>query len=97
MVLGLFGAAATRLYAPSAFAMVRPRRAMAPAAGQDDDESALGWLHEASRGVRTVSDQVAEEVDRTSERVIRGLRSFTDRALKKYRETFQKDKKPPQE
>jgi len=70
---------------------------MAPAAGQDDDESALGWLHEASREVRSVSDQVAEEVDRTSERVIRGLRSFTDRALKKYRETFQKDKKPPQE
>jgi hypothetical protein len=61
-----------------------------------DDSSDLGWLKSASKDLKSVPEQVAEQADQTSERVIKGLRSLKDRALKKYRDTFGKKPNPPQ-
>jgi hypothetical protein len=66
-------------------------------AADSEDDSSLGWLHAASKDLKSVSEQMAEQADETSERVIRGLRSLKDRALQKYRETFKKGKNPPRE
>jgi len=71
------------------------RPAANEAAGSEDDSS-LGWLHEASKDLKSVSGQMAEQVDQASEKVLRGLRSLKDRAMQKYRETFKKDQDPPQ-
>jgi hypothetical protein len=60
----------------------------------DDDPSGLEWLREAAKDVKSVSGQIAEHADQTSERVIRGLISLKDRAMQTYRDKFQKDKKP---
>ena len=67
------------------------------ASGEEMDESStLGWLKSASKDLKSVSEQVAEQVDHTSERVIKGLRGLKDRALKKYHEAFGKKNDPPE-
>jgi hypothetical protein len=64
-------------------------------AADGEDESSLGWIHAAAKDLKPVSEQLAEQAEQTSELVLRGLRSLKDRALQKYRETFQKGKNPP--
>lgn len=59
------------------------------------ESSALGWIQSASKDLKSISEQMAEQVDQASERVIQGLRGLKDRAWKKYRETFGKKTKPP--
>jgi len=71
-------------------------RAAADEAADGESESSLGWLRAASKDLKSVSEQMAEQADETSEKVLRGLRSLKERALQKYRETFKKDKNPPQ-
>ncbi len=67
------------------------------ASGEEvDDSSALGWLKSASKDIKSVSEQVADQVDHASERVIKGLCGLKDRTLKKYRETFGKKNVPPE-
>lgn len=61
------------------------------------DVEPLGWIQAAAKDVKSVSDQVAQQAEQTSERVIQGLRGLKERALKKYRETFGKKNDPPQE
>ncbi len=61
-----------------------------------DESSALAWIQSASKDLKSVSEQVAEQADQASERVIKGLRGLKDRALKKYRETFGKKNEPPE-
>ncbi len=68
----------------------------APIAPEADEPSALGWIEAASKDLKSVSEQVAEQADRASERVIQGLRGLKDRAMKKYRDTFGKKNKPPE-
>ncbi len=66
------------------------------ATGPEADESAsLGWIESASKELKSVSQQMAEQVDHASEQVIKGLRGLKERALKKYRETFGKKDEPP--
>ena len=60
-----------------------------------EESSALGWIHAASKDLKSVSEQVAEQVDHASEQVMKGLRGLKDRAMKKYRETFGKKDEPP--
>ena len=61
------------------------------ASGSPAEESAdLRWLTAATKDLKSVSEQVAEQVDHTSEQILKGLRGIKDRALKKYRETFGK-------
>jgi hypothetical protein len=60
-----------------------------------EDASGLGWIDAAAKDLKSISGQVAEQVDHTSEQVIKGLRSLRDRAMKKYRDTF--GKKPDAE
>jgi hypothetical protein len=74
-----------------------PHAGAAVAEGQpeEDDSLALEWLPAAAKELKPVSEQVAEETDRASERVVQGLRGLKERALKKYRDTFGK-KKPPE-
>jgi hypothetical protein len=65
------------------------------ASGSPADESSdLRWLTVATKDLKSVSEQVAEQVDHTSEQVLKGLRGIKDRALKKYRETFGKKSNP---
>jgi hypothetical protein len=67
------------------------------ASGRDaDGPSALAWLKSASKDLKAVSEQVAEQVDHASEHVVQGLRGLKDRALKKYRETFGQKNDPPE-
>ena len=61
-----------------------------------EDSSDLGWLQSASKDLKSVSAQMAEQVDHASEQVIKGLRGLKDRALQKYRETFGKKDDPPE-
>jgi hypothetical protein len=61
-----------------------------------EDQSSLDWIRAESKGVKPVSEQLAEQADEASERMVRGLRSLRDRALQKYREAFKKDKNPRQ-
>ncbi len=79
--------------APLPHADGRPQAAAGEADGAEDD-SELGWVRAASKDLKSVSKQMAQQADQTSERVIRGLRSLKDRALQKYREAFKKDKDP---
>jgi hypothetical protein len=58
----------------------------------NEDESSLDWIRAAAKGVKPVSEQLTEQADQASERMIRGLRSLKDRAMQKYREAFKKDK-----
>jgi hypothetical protein len=81
-------------HAPLPVADGRPQALHDEAAGCED-ESSLGWIHAAAKDLKPMSEQLAEEADQTKERVIQGLRSLKDRALQKYRETFQKGKNPP--
>jgi hypothetical protein len=60
-----------------------------------EDESSLDWIRAAAKGVKPMTEQLAEQADQTSERMMRGLLSLKDRALQKYRDTFKKDKNPP--
>jgi hypothetical protein len=53
-----------------------------------DETGELGWLKSASKEVKSVSDQMAQQAEQTSERVIQGLRGLGDRFLKKYRDKF---------
>ena len=75
----------------------QPRDHAAEAASDatPEESSALAWLHSASKDLKSVSEQVAEQFDQTSEQVIKGFRSFKELALKKYRETFGKKNDPP--
>ena len=66
----------------------------APAEAAPAAESALDWLQAASNDVRSVSAKIAEQADQTSERLLSGLKSFTERAKQKYKEKFGK-KDPP--
>jgi hypothetical protein len=66
-----------------------------PGAPEADEAAALGWIEAAAKDLKSVSEQVAEQADQASERVIQGLRGLRDRAMKKYRDTFGK-KKPPE-
>ena len=68
-----------------------------PAAPEAEDATALDWIHSASKDLKSVSEQVAEQVDHASEQVLKGLRGLKDRALKKYRETFGKKNDPPEQ
>jgi len=61
-----------------------------------DVSSDMEWLTSASKDLKSVSEQAAEQVGRTSEQVLKGLRGLRDRAVKKYRETFGKRKDPPE-
>ena len=72
---------------------MRPKR---QATTEADESSALAWIQSASKDLKSVSEQVAEQADQASERVIKGLRGLKDRALKKYRETFGKKNEPPE-
>ncbi len=81
-------------HAPLPAADGQPRVAAREAA-ETQDESALGWLRAASKDLKSVSEQMAEQADQASERLIGGLRSLKDLALRKYRGTFKKDKNPP--
>ena len=75
----------------------RPGEPAAPAPEQtESDASPLGWIESASQDLKSISDQVAQQADQTSERVIQGLRGLKERALKKYRETFGKPQDPPE-
>jgi hypothetical protein len=71
----------------------RPQTSGEAAGGQDG--SSLDWIRAAAKGVKPMSEQLAEHSDQTSERMMRGLLSLKDRALQKYRETFKKDKDLP--
>jgi len=66
----------------------RQEPATIASANPADEPSDLGWLTAASKDL----ESVAEQVDRTSEQVLKGLRGLKDRAMKKYRETFGKRK-----
>jgi hypothetical protein len=61
-------------------------------AAEADDGSALGWLHSASKDLKSISEKVGEQmtgqVDHATEKVVKGLRSLKDRAMKKYRDAF---------
>jgi hypothetical protein len=72
-----------------------PRPAV-PGAPEAGDSSAVGWIQSASKDLKAVSEQVAEQVDHASEQVIKGLRGLKERAMKKYRETFGKKNDPPE-
>jgi hypothetical protein len=61
---------------------------------ESEDESSLDWIRAAAKGVKPVSEQLAEQADQASERMMRGLLSLKERALQKYRDTFKKDKNP---
>ena len=61
-----------------------------------EEPSSFGWLETASNDLKSISEQVAGQVDHASEQVIKGLLGLKDRAMKKYRETFGKDKAPPE-
>ncbi|MGD0896462.1 MAG: hypothetical protein ABR915_01420 [Thermoguttaceae bacterium] len=64
-----------------------------PAADSTEPQSeaaGLEWIHSASKEVKSVSAQVAQQVDQASERVWKGLKSFKDKAVKKYRDKFGK-------
>ena len=78
-------------------AAAEPHEPAAQVAGDEETEesSPLAWIHSASKDLKSVSEQVAEQVDHASEQVIKGLLSLKDRALKKYRETFGKKDDPP--
>ena len=73
----------------------RPTASRASRLLKAEDKSEFGWLHTASKDLKSVSEQMAEQVDQASETVLRGLRSLKDRAMQKYRDTFKKDKEPP--
>ena len=45
-------------------------------ARQERNQSALGWNQSASKDLKSVSEQVAEQADHTSEQVIKGLRGL---------------------
>ena len=62
-----------------------------------EEPSPLDWIQSASKDLKSVSEQVAEQVDHASEQVLKGLRGLKDRALKKYRETFGKKNDPPEQ
>ncbi|MGA2254527.1 MAG: protein phosphatase 2C domain-containing protein [Thermoguttaceae bacterium] len=67
-----------------------------PAEAASGKAADLGWLTSASKDLKSVSEQVAEQADHASEQVLKGLRGLKDRALKKYRETFGKKNDPPE-
>jgi hypothetical protein len=69
-------------------------KAGAAPSDKDADDSSFGWLESASHDVKSISEQMAGQVDHASEQVLKGLRDLKDRALKKYRETFGKDEPP---
>ncbi|MGO9109374.1 MAG: protein phosphatase 2C domain-containing protein [Thermoguttaceae bacterium] len=74
-----------------------PQRSAEAASEKEAEESSpLAWLKSASKDLRSVSEQVAEQADQASERVLKGLRGLKERALKKYRETFGKKNDPPE-
>ena len=74
-----------------------PHEHAAGAAGDPaaEESSPLEWIQSAAKDQKSVSQQVAEQADQASERVMKGLRGLKDRALKKYRETFGKKEEPP--
>ncbi len=74
----------------------QPAEAEAASDTEADEPSALAWIQSASKDLKSVSEQVAEQADQASERVIKGLRGLKDRAMKKYRETFGKKNEPPE-
>ncbi len=76
-----------------------PKHGAAAASGDSVSEelAPFGWLQSASKDLKSVSQQVAQQADQTSERVLQGLRGLKERALKKYRETFGKKNEPPPE
>jgi hypothetical protein len=65
------------------------------AAAAEPAPAPLEWIRSAAKGVQPVAARVADEMDQTSGRVLRGLKSLKDKALKKYREKFGK-KDPPE-
>ncbi len=60
-----------------------------------DDKTEFGWLHSASKEIKSVSSQVAEQADQASERMLQGFMSLKEKALQKYREKFRKKNDPP--
>jgi hypothetical protein len=65
------------------------------ASGEEAQQSSpLEWLASASKDLKSVTEQVAEQADHASEQVIKGLRGLKDRALKKYHDTFGKKDDP---
>ena len=70
-------------------------RSTADAANVCEDGTSLAWIRAASKDMKSVSEQMAEQTDHASDAVLRGLRSLKDRALQKYRDTFNKDKTKP--
>lgn len=80
---------------PLAEAEDQPRET-ADGTNECEDDASLGWIRTASQDLKSVSAQMAQQADQASEFVLRGLRSLKERALQKYRDAFNKDKKPPQ-
>ncbi|MGA2063658.1 MAG: hypothetical protein ABSG86_01750 [Thermoguttaceae bacterium] len=66
-----------------------------PTAAAEPAAAPLDWIRSASKGIVPVSARVADQIDQTSGRVLRGLKSLKDKALKKYRDKFGK-KDPPE-
>jgi len=85
-----------RVEMPAGDAQPHERMAEAASPQEADESPALDWIKAASKDLKSVSEQVAEQADRTSERVIQGLRGLRDRAMKRYRDTFGKKKEPPE-
>ena len=74
----------------------RERPAEAESVPETEETSAgLDWIHSAAKDVKSVSGQMADQADRASEQVLKGIRGLRDRALKKYRDTFRKKDEPP--
>ncbi|MGA2031246.1 MAG: hypothetical protein ABSG68_03230 [Thermoguttaceae bacterium] len=61
----------------------------AAAAPESDN---LSWLADAAAGP-SVSEQIAERFDRTSEQIVEGMKKLKEKALEKYWEKFGKNKK----
>ncbi len=85
-----------RVETPASDAQPHERMAEAASPQEADESPALDWIKAASKDLKPVSEQVAEQADQASERVIQGLRSLKERAMKKYRDTFGKKRDPPE-